>query len=95
MPQESLKALIKERFGCYVRRVGGEAVHEVSLTGVEWRGTVAVFELVGHPDSDTAYAWEYVQRGRRKTMLVLKIPPVDSARIAVKMAISRKARATD
>ena len=52
-----------------------------------WRGTVEVFDLIGHPKAKRAYAWSYRDGNQNKTVAVLEIPPIDSPESAVKAAI--------
>ena len=53
-----------------------------------WEGTVHVFDI-DHPDSDTGYAWSSPVEGssKRKFYAVLKIPPVDTPKAAVRASI--------
>jgi hypothetical protein len=57
---------------------------------VAWRGTVEVFDLVGHPKARRAYAWTYRDGDQNKTIPVLGIPPVDSPQSAVKVAMRQE-----
>ena len=57
-----------------------------------WRGTVEVFDLIGHPKAKRAYAWRYRDGDQNKTVTVLGIQPVDSPQTAVKVAIASKGR---
>jgi hypothetical protein len=57
-----------------VERFAGETV---------WAGEVLVFELLDHPSAARCYAW--VVEGEITT--VLGVPPVDSARAAVRTAL--------
>lgn len=52
----------------------------------------SAFALVGYPKAKYAYAWTYREGNQNKTVVVLKIPPVDSPQTAVKVAIAAKAR---
>lgn len=54
-----------------------------------WQGVVRVFDIQGHPQTDTCYAWSSAVEGstRRRYYAVLKLPPVDSPQDAVKAAI--------
>jgi hypothetical protein len=57
-----------------------------------WQGTVEVFDLIGHPKAERAYAWSHNDGDQIKTTAVLEIPPVDSPQSAVKAATAAKAR---
>lgn len=53
-----------------------------------WRGTVAVFDLAGHPKATRAYAWtRELPDGRTRTYAVLHLPPVTGPVDAVRAAI--------
>jgi len=59
-----------------------------------WRGTVAVFDLTGHPKATRAYAWtRELPGGRTRTYAVLHLPPVTGPVDAVRAAIVAEARA--
>src|SRR5207247_571707 len=58
-----------------------------------WDGTVAVFDLRGHPSANRAYAWSYERPdGKRRFFAVLHAPPVASPRDAVRAAIVAEAK---
>ncbi|MBV8799177.1 MAG: hypothetical protein JO208_05135 [Alphaproteobacteria bacterium] len=58
-----------------------------------FKGTVAVFDLTGHPRATRAYAWSReLPDGKVRTYAVLNIPPVDSPVAAVKAAIVAEQR---
>jgi hypothetical protein len=54
-----------------------------------WEGVVHVFDLAGHPQANRVYAWSSPIEGsdKRRIIAVLQIPPINSARDAVKVAI--------
>ncbi len=54
-----------------------------------WEGRVHVFNIEGHPDTDTCYAWTSPIEGSdmRQYYAVLHIPPVDSPEMAVRASI--------
>jgi hypothetical protein len=59
-----------------------------------WHGTIAVFELAGHPKATRPYAWtRKLPDGKTRTYAVLNIPPVDSPVAAVRAAIVAEQRA--
>jgi hypothetical protein len=53
---------------------------------------VEVFDLIEHPQGKRAYAWIYSEGNQDHTVIVLEKPPVDSAQMAVKVAIAARAR---
>ena len=90
---QSLQDAIKAMHGCDSRYVESVPVHEVFQGQTAWRGTVEVFDLMGHSKAKRAYAWQYEDDDKQiKTVAVLEIPPVDSPESAVKVAIAAKAR---
>jgi hypothetical protein len=59
-----------------------------------WDGVVHVFDLVGHPTANRAYAWSYERDdGQRRFFAVLHVQPITSPRDAVRAAIVAEARA--
>jgi hypothetical protein len=53
-----------------------------------WEGDVEVFRVRGHPKATHAYAWTYDgDDGKPRHLAVLGVPPIDSARDAVKAAV--------
>lgn len=59
-----------------------------------WDGAVSVFDLSGHPEAKRAYAWSEPIEGsdKRHFYAVLHLPPVDSAKAAVKASIVHRHR---
>jgi hypothetical protein len=74
---------------------GAEATHRESVPVKEvwqgqtiWDGVVEVFDLKGHPDANTAYAWSHeTDEGPRRHIAVLHVPPVVSPITAVRAAL--------
>jgi hypothetical protein len=87
-----LQVAIRAMHGCESRHVESVPVHEVFRGETAWRGTVEVFDLIGHAKAKRAYAWSYQDGDETKSTAVLEIPPVDSPESAVKVAIAAKAR---
>jgi len=57
---------------------------------------VEVFELHGHPQANTAYAWSHVTENPanpKRHVTVLHIPPAVSPEAAVRVAILQEFRA--
>lgn len=59
-----------------------------------WQGIVHVFRITGHPQAKLAYAWSHSLDGsdKRRVYTVLGVPPINSARDAVRAAIVAEAR---
>jgi hypothetical protein len=59
-----------------------------------WDGEVQVFELINHPTAKRAYAWSAAVDGsdRRRFVVVLHKPPVESPQAAVRAAIAAEYR---
>jgi hypothetical protein len=56
-----------------------------------WTGVVEVFTLQGHPRARKAYGWSHPDGNDHEAesfMTVLELPPVDSAQMAVRMAMA-------
>jgi len=75
---------------------GGRASHRETVEVREtfrgqpvWEGVVHVFDVEGHPEATTAYAWSSPVEGsdRRRFYAVLAIPPVTSPEEAVRASI--------
>ena len=95
MQPKSIKGLqeaIRKTHGCESRHVASEQVYETFEGRIAWQGTVEVFDLIDHPKAKRAYAWTYQDHDQNETVMVLKIPPVDSSQSAVKVAIAARAR---
>ena len=86
-----LKATVRSLYGCECIHIEsipvmltreGETPAEAA-TALE----VEAFALVRHPQAKHAYAWSWREGAEPKAMAVLKLPPVDGAEAAVKMAL--------
>ena len=86
------KDAIRATHGCQSLHVKSVPVVEQFEGKTAWRGTVEVFDLIGHPKAKRAYAWRYRDGDQNKTVTVLGIQPVDSPQTAVKVAIASKGR---
>jgi hypothetical protein len=81
---------------------GGHATHRESVPIKEtwqgktvWEGIVEVFDLEGHPKTDTAYAWSHLTDDPKnpiRSIAVLKFPPVVSPITAVRAALLQEHR---
>lgn len=88
MPLGYLRQAIRDLHGCDSRWVGAVPIREEFEGQVVWEGEVQVFDLIGHPTAQRAYAWSYqTDEGRTRTVAVLHQGPVDSPRRAVRAAI--------
>ena len=61
---------------------------------VVWNGQVEIFDLIDHPTAKSCYAWDHVIDGstKRKYIVVLHQPPIDSPQAAVRAAIIQEYR---
>lgn len=87
-----LQDAIRAMHGCESTYERTEPVHEVFQGRTAWDGIVRVFTLIEHPKAECCYAWSYREGDETKSVAVLKIPPVESASSAVKVAIAAKGR---
>ncbi|MGA3169476.1 MAG: hypothetical protein ABSE62_00530 [Chthoniobacteraceae bacterium] len=78
--------------GAKAKHVESVPVREVFRKLVAWEGVVEIYDITGHPKAKRCYAWSYEEDGKTKTIAVLEIPPVDSAQMAVKVAIAAAAK---
>ena len=65
-------------------------VREIFQGKTIWQGNVEVFDLAGHPKAKRAYGWSHPEGDDNKGerfVAVLEIPPVTSAKTAVKISI--------
>jgi hypothetical protein len=59
---------------------------------VIFEGAVEAFDLDGHPKAKRSYAFYIMESDEPIFQTVLELPPVDSPRAAVKVAIAAKAK---
>jgi hypothetical protein len=91
VPIEALREAIRDFHGCdstFVESV--PAVGQFFSDRTVWEGTVAVFDLIGHPTAKRAYAWSSEVPGsdRRRFLAVLHSPTVASPVDAVRASIA-------
>ena len=91
-PHQPLHDAIRAMHGCESRFVVSKPVREVFQGETAWEGIVSQFDLIGHPKAKTCYAWAYRDGEKMRALVVLELPPVDSAETAVKVAIASVAR---
>ena len=87
-----LKEAIETMHRCKAVHFASEAVVELYRSEVAWDGVVETFNLTGHPKAKRCHAWSYEDKGETQYVTVLKLPPVDSAETAVKVAIAAEGR---
>ncbi len=65
------------------------SVHEEFMGQTVWQGNVHVFDIEGHSEATTCYAWSSRVEGseKRKFYAELSVPPVNSAAAAVRASI--------
>lgn len=84
----ALVEAIRHMHGCEARWVESVPVHETHQGKTVWDGEVQVFDLVGHPKAQRAYAWSHATEGtKRRFHAVLGLPPVNDAAMAVRTSI--------
>ena len=75
-----MKAAVEKAHGCYAMAASSASV----LVNVDrdrgWSGSVHIFSLTGHAETDTAYAW--LDAGKIYTALMIEpiISPADAIR---------------
>lgn len=86
---ESLKEAIQAMHPGTASFVQAVPVREEFAGATIWEGVVHVFELVGNPKANRAYAWSSPIEGgnKRRFYAVLEIPPISSPADAVRAAI--------
>ena len=93
-PISELKRAVESQHGGTATFVQSVPIHEEHNGQTVWDGTVAVFDLAGHPTAKRAYAWSYERPdGKRRFFAVLHIPPITGPREAVRAAIVAEQRA--
>ena len=87
--RERLRVAIRKTHGVDSTHLRSEPVHETFQGETVWEGVVEVFALKGHPKASLAYAWSHAtDDGGRRVVAVLGVPPIKSARDAVRVAIA-------
>lgn len=88
-----LKKAIRRLHGCEADHVETVPVTETFQGQIVWQGEVEVFNVRGHPKAKRCYAWAHAEDDTGKRYVaVLELPPVDSARTAVRAAIVDEAK---
>jgi hypothetical protein len=87
---ETLREVIRELHGAEPTHRESVPVKEVWQGQTIWDGVVEVFDLRGHPKTDTAYAWSHDTddpRNPKRHVTVLHIEPATSPLAAVRAAL--------
>lgn len=86
---EHLRQSIEALYDCTAAHEAAVPVSEVFQGQPVWEGVVQLFTVQGHPKATRAYAWSspIENSEKRKVYAVLELPPVSSARDAVRAAI--------
>ncbi|TAN23502.1 MAG: hypothetical protein EPN33_04980 [Acidobacteria bacterium] len=90
-----LQQAIHRLHGAEARYLKSVAVREEHAGRVVWDGVVEVFELIGHPQANIAYAWSHATDDPahpKRHVAVLHVPPVTSPETAVRVAIIQEFR---
>jgi len=87
--KDDLKLAIRRLHNCEASYIEEVPIIEKFGKKTVWQGTVHVFKITGHPQSNTCYAWSSPIEGstKRRYYSVLEIPPIDSPEKAVRAAI--------
>ena len=84
-----LAQAIFQLHNCDSTHVYSAHVDETIDDVVIWNGEVEIFDLIGHPTADRAYAWSVdTDDGKMRHVAVLHKSPVDSAAAAVRAFIA-------
>lgn len=92
---QTLQEAIRKGHGCKTKHAASVPVHEVFQGKTIWKGTVEVFDLIGHPEAKLAYAWGHAEKdtgNEVRIVTVLGLPPVDSPLKAVQAVILNEIR---
>ena len=91
-----LQKAIRDLHGVESTHLRSESLHETFQGETVWEGVVEVFALKGHPKAGLAYAWSHeTDEGGRRYVAVLGVPPIKSARDAVRASIAAQHRGED
>ena len=83
-----LEAAIMQLHGCGAIWHKTVPVHEMLRDQTVWKGDVEVFNLKGHPKAKRCYGWQHCNGKNdeaERFVIVLEIPPVESASTAVQV----------
>lgn len=83
-----LQGAIKRLHGCGSRHARSVEVSEVVQGKPVWEGVVEAFDLIGHGKAAKAYVWRHEGEGTSRIVAILALPPVKTARDAVRAFIA-------
>jgi hypothetical protein len=90
---EELKEVIHRLHGVKSTHRTSVPVKETFQGKTIWEGIVEVFDLHGHPDANTAYAWSHeTDTEDTRHVTVLHVPPAVSPETAVRTFIIQEFR---
>jgi hypothetical protein len=92
---EELQEVIRKLHGVESTHRESVPVKEVFNGETVWDGIVEVFNLHGHPQANTAYAWTHATddpESPKRHVTVLQVPPAVSPIEAVRVAILQELR---
>ena len=84
---EALRTAIETMHKCTATHERSSVVVERFKKETVWEGVVESFALTGHPKAKRCHAWSYQDNGETQYVNILEIPPVDSPKTAVQVAI--------
>ena len=87
---KSIQDAIEAMYGCGSQYVESVPVRQVLQNQTLWEGTVEVLDLIGHSKANRAYAWQYQDGKKTKTLAVLERPGVNSPQSAVRLITAAK-----
>ena len=87
--RQALKKAIEHLHNCRASHIEDVVIIEKFGLDTVWEGTVSIFELKRHSQTDKCYAWSSPIEGstKHRYYAVLHIPPVDSPEKAVRASI--------
>jgi hypothetical protein len=86
---DNLNKAIAAMHKCRCSHFGSEKIKEERGGDLVWEGVVEIFQLEGHPKASVAFGWAFEDDKKDIQYIgVLNVPPVESARDAVKAAIA-------
>lgn len=93
---EELREVIRRLHGVDSRHVASVPVKETFQGKTVWEGVVEVFDLIGHPKAQKAYAWAHdADGGKKRHVTVLHMDSITSPVLAVRAAIIQEFRASE
>jgi len=87
---ERLQLAIQHLHNCRAIHSETVPVHEVFDGKPVWKVDVEVFYLIGHPKTKRCYGWTHGEP--EEFIMILELPPVDSAHSAVKVGVTYRVK---